>query len=258
MPSASVCINACDRPGMLWKTMNSLANQTMLDFEVVIVDDGTVDSREDERIGRAINILRAVGIPVNYAKNSTQVGLARSRNIARDMSRTDIVIKLDDDHYCDSDFVKQLVSSYAGRPKAGCIGSLFPLIHDGIGVTEHCPQRFGVLTDKWENQQLRLYAADSPTLVPADTVRGIMAYRRVPDIRHDERLSKISHREDTIFSIEYLRKGYFNFVNTRAVAYHLYAKKGGCRSFTAEEAAKQREADEKLYRAFLDAQPIVH
>jgi len=238
--------------------MNSLANQSTFDFEVVVVDDGTTDSREDERVVRAVNILNAVGVSVNYVKNSTQLGLAGSRNIARDVARSDVIIKIDDDHYCDSDFVRQLTNSFSGRPKAGCIGSLFPLVQDGIGIPEHCPQRFGVLTDKWENQQLCLYAADSPTIVPADTVRGIMAYRRVPTIRHDERLSKISHREDTIFSIQYLRDGYSNFVNTRAIAYHLYAKKGGCRSFGAEEAAKQRAADERIYRAFLEVQPIVH
>jgi len=256
--SASVCINACDRPGMLWKLMNSLANQSSFDFELVVVDDGTRDSRDDERIGRAINILATVGVPVNYVKNSTQIGLTKSRNIAKDVARSEIIIKLDDDHYCDSDFVGQLISSFAGRPKAGCVGSLFPLLRDGINVPEHCPTRFGVLGEKWENQQLNLYAADSPTVVPADTVRGIMAYRKVPDIRHDERLSKISHREDTIFSIEYLKRGYCNFVNTRAIAYHLYAKNGGCRSFGAEDAAKQRASDERIYQAFLEANPIVH
>jgi len=256
MPSASVCINACDRPGPLWKLLNSLANQSTFDFEVVVVDDGNADSRSDERVGRAINILNAVGVPVNYARNSTQFGLAKSRNIARDLARSEIIIKIDDDHYCDSDFVRQLIGSFVGRPKAGCIGSLFPLVNDGIGVAEHCPQRFGVLKEKWENQQLNLYAADSPTIVPAQAVRGIMAYRKVPDIRHNEQLSKISHREDTIFSIEYLLKGYSNFVNTRAIAYHLYAKQGGCRSFGAEEAAKQRAADEKIFRTFLELNPM--
>jgi len=238
--------------------MNSLANQSSFDFEVVVVDDGIADSREDERVERAKQILNAVGVSVNYVKNGTQLGLAKSRNIARDVAKSEIIIKIDDDHYCDTDFVRQLINSFTGRPKAGCIGSLFPLIQDGILVPEHCPQKFGVLTEKWENQQLCLYAADSPTVVPAETVRGIMAYRRVSDIRHNEHLSKISHREDTIFSIEYLRKGFLNFVNTRAIAYHLYAKKGGCRSFGAEEAAKQRAADERIYQTFLEIQPPVH
>jgi glycosyltransferase involved in cell wall biosynthesis len=226
-----------------------------MDYELVLVDDGIKeDCSKNEDVAKTLLCLSTDhGLDVKYIKNDRKLGLAVSRNVASDAASGDIIIKIDDDHFCDSNFVKELKNSYDPSAKTGCVGAVFPLIKDGIHLTN---QNFELLGDfnndeGWENRQLVCYPAWHKTLVPALTVRGIMAYKKVPDIRHREDLTFVSHREDTIFSMEYVNKGYQNFINTKAIAYHLYAGVGGCRSFSSGDANVQRRKDELIFQAYV-------
>lgn len=237
----------------LWYLLNSLAMQVNLDFEVVIVDDGDLKCLKQEVCVRGIKTLEDKGVRVRVHDNVVSLGLSKSRNVASDMAENDIVVKLDDDHYCDALFTQAIIDAYKQEPEAGCVGTLFPFIRDGIVVVEKVPEKFGVLDDPgWENQQLKLYSLDLPLLHPAVSVRGIMAYRKDPNIRHNEKLSKVSHREDTLFSMAYVNAGYSNYVCIRAIAYHLYAVSGGCRSFSTDDTNKQRIEDEKLFKKVME------
>jgi glycosyltransferase involved in cell wall biosynthesis len=232
-----------------------LALQTNVNFELIIVDDGVkFDSSKDVNIDRIIRTLGdKYSIKHKYIKNSSRQGLAVSRNIASDNASEDIVIKLDDDHFCDSRFIEHLVNTFEVKLDAGCVGSVFPFVRDGISVCPLPCELFGDLGNdpKWEDKQLRCYPSWSDDIVDAITVRGIMAYRKDEKIRHNEELTEISHREDTIFSLEYLNHEYKNYVNVRAIAYHLYANDGGCRSFKPEVADQQRKKDERIYNNYL-------
>jgi len=248
----SVCVNTCDRHAYLWRLLTSLWAQTHADFEIMIVDDGDKPCLENCEVQKAIAALDERGIPVTVHKNESRLGLAVSRNIACDMASSGMVAKFDDDHYCDADCIGRLSSASEEYPDAGCIGMVFPFVRDGVKIRDSWPEIFGdVSTPGWEDQQLFIYPPNAPDVIPAQTVRGLMLYRRDPEICHDERLSPISHREDTIFSTEYLRRGYQNYVCVRAIAWHLYAQKGGCRSFSPKEASRQRQEDEEIYRKYI-------
>jgi GT2 family glycosyltransferase len=252
MSFLSVCVNTCDRPGYLWYLLASLCQQTHNDFEVVIVDDGGTPCEDNGDVRIGVRGLEERGVEVRFCKNKSRLGLAASRNVASDMAASGLIVKLDDDHYCDSECLRHLDVAAGDHPDAGCIGMVFPFVRDGLMVRRDWPEVFGDTSiDGWEEQQQRLYSPFSPDTVPAKTVRGLMLYKKDPEIRHDERLSPISHREDTIFSTEYLRRGYQNYVCVRAIAWHLYARSGGCRAFSAAEAVQQRQEDEAIYRKYM-------
>jgi len=225
--------------------------QTSYEFSVVIVDDGELDITQHNLCVSGIAQLREK-VDVVIHRTSGRLGLAKCRNIASDLSPSNIVMKMDDDHFCDSNFVSLMNDSFKDHPEAGCIGCVFPFVRSGISVTDSIPEKFGILSESgWEEQQQQLYPGYDNNVIEAFSVRGIMGYRKVPEIRHNENLSKISHREDTIFSLEYISHGFKNYVNIRAIAYHLYSTVGGCRSFDSDETYKQRQADEEIYRQFL-------
>jgi glycosyltransferase involved in cell wall biosynthesis len=252
MAFLSVCINTCDRPKYLWYLLASLCVQTHKDFEVIIVDDGDKPCEHNPHVRAGIGGLENADVRVTVHKNEKKLGLAASRNVACDLASSGLVVKLDDDHYCDAECLRQLDLSIKEYPDAGCIGMVFPFIRNGVMVRMDWPDVFGDTdVDGWEEQQQCLYPPLAPDVIPAKTVRGLMLYRKDPEIRHDERLSPISHREDTIFTTEYLRRGYQNYVCVRAIAWHLYAKAGGCREFSAADAGRQRQEDEEIYRKYI-------
>jgi len=251
---ASICINTCDRPGFLWKMLVSLSRQTHRDFEVVVVDDGNDKCASDKRIKEATDELGKFARVVIH-KNDRVMGLAASRNVAMDIAKSDIVIKLDDDHYCDSSCVEELCRAAESHADAGCIGMLFPrVVSNGFVMSDRHAPVFGdwKIDKEWVTQQEKLYSPSVPAVVPAKTIRGLMLYRKDPNIRHDERLSAVSHGEDTIFSMEYLRNGYSNYVCTRAVAWHLYAGSGGCRRWGNEEADRLRKKDAEVWKKYME------
>jgi GT2 family glycosyltransferase len=248
----SICINTCDRPDYLWKLLVSISRQTHINFEVVIVDDGSESCLENARIKDIIDHIK-IENEVKFHKNNGTMGLAASRNIAMDMADSDFIIKLDDDHYCDSACIEELCSAMDNHDDAGIIGMVFPMIRGDIEMTNRCPAIFGdpEVDANWVTQQELLYGHNVPEVVPAKTVRGLMMYRKDEEIRHDERLSAVAHGEDTIFSLEYLRKGYSNYVCTRAIAWHLYATSGGCRRWGLEEADRLRKKDAEIYHKYI-------
>lgn len=252
-PMISVCINTCDRPNYLALLLTSLCHQTYKSFEVVIVDDGKECCLPDGSKGAsAEKFLKESGVPVLVVRNGSQIGLAKSRNVACENAKNDTVVKLDDDHFCDSNFLLSMVKAFSAAERPGCIGAVFPLVRDGLSLSSSVPAVFGdIRAGGYEDQQLLLYPPGTPLVVPAMSVRGIMGYHKDPSIKHPERLSHVSHREDTIFSLLYLQKGYKNYVCPSAVAYHLYAPSGGCRSF--KDADRQRGDDEQIFSDFWNA-----
>jgi len=70
-PAVSVIIPVRDRRDLLRRTLDSLAGQTWRDFEVLVVDDGSVDGSGDVAHGRA-----ADGLPVTVLDGGGQGAVA--------------------------------------------------------------------------------------------------------------------------------------------------------------------------------------
>jgi GT2 family glycosyltransferase len=247
---ATICINASDRPDPLLVLLNSLMLQTSKSFDIVIVDDGNKPSLDASMIDSLKIRFDLLGIGFAFHKNNSRRGLAKSRNIGIDLMHTPIGVFLDDDHICDSRFVEFLLDSMERKPDAGCVGALFPHIEGRIKfINNKPPSVFGdILNDKdWGDRQRWYYRFTPGTddIYSAIALGGIVAFRIDPRIRKEERLSYVSHTEDTLFSLRYIEEGYRNYVSIRALAYHRMIGDGGCRTFP--DANAQRGNDSVVF-----------
>lgn len=103
-PLVSVVISTRDRSALLLESIRSVLSQTINDFEVVIVDDGSVDDSE----GR----VRAIGDPrIRYHRIEKSVGLPAARNVGNSIARGKYIAVHDDDDLMLPERLEQQISA---------------------------------------------------------------------------------------------------------------------------------------------------
>lgn len=103
MPKISVIIPVYNTEKYIEKCLESLAKQTMQDFEVIIVNDGSTDES-----GRAIkNYMRKTRIKIKYLEKENG-GLASARNYGVKRASGKYISFLDSDDYLDENLFSEL------------------------------------------------------------------------------------------------------------------------------------------------------
>jgi glycosyltransferase involved in cell wall biosynthesis len=210
--TVSVAIPTMNRPKDLERCVRSIAVQTRLPDEVVVADDGDLDTAP----------IRAIldGLPTRFVYfKKDKKGLARSRNALLARTSGDIVIFLDDDTELDPGYIQGYLFHFENDP-AGRIGGMSGMptrfLH-GVELPPIPPVRF---TDRLERffllasgrgGRVLLSGSRSPMTSPEDRTPveflqgGNMALRRkiCDEYQFDELLDRFggySLGEDVIFS----------------------------------------------------------
>lgn len=115
--AASVIIVTWNRANSLNKCIDSLQRQSGKDFEIIVVDNGSVD--ETEHICRQYDLL--------YVKLDKNYGLSEGRNIGVNHSRADVLVFLDDDAIADQKLVESHVRAHKENEIIALRGRSVPL-----------------------------------------------------------------------------------------------------------------------------------
>jgi glycosyltransferase involved in cell wall biosynthesis len=92
MPRVSVIIPTYNRAEKVVRAVSSVLNQTFSDFEVIVIDDGSVDGTE-----KAVSRLKG---PIKYIAHPANLGVSEARNTGIKHSNAAFVAFLDsDDHW---------------------------------------------------------------------------------------------------------------------------------------------------------------
>lgn len=109
IPAVSVIIPAYQTAGYIAQALDSVLGQTFRDFEIIVVNDGSPDTPELERV------LQPYIKDIVYIKQSNG-GLAQARNAGIRSSRAPIIALLDSDDYWAEDFLATQVRTLAENP----------------------------------------------------------------------------------------------------------------------------------------------
>ncbi|MBF0327749.1 MAG: glycosyltransferase family 2 protein [Nitrospirae bacterium] len=110
MLTASIIIPTYNRPDDLKKCIESILVQTVIPYEVIVVDDGNLDRLPFEEE------CRKSGIKYIYHKKKIR-GLTASRNSGIKLATGDIIFFLDDDVILFPDYVEEILRVYEGDQK---------------------------------------------------------------------------------------------------------------------------------------------
>jgi glycosyltransferase involved in cell wall biosynthesis len=127
MPRLSVIMAVYNQQNFLKESIESILNQTFVDFEFIIVDDGSIDSSADMIISYSDSRIK-------YIKNDVNKGLIFSLNraIALVSSTADFIARMDsDDISLPTRFEKQ-VDFFDSNPDIDILGSAIRLFGNEI------------------------------------------------------------------------------------------------------------------------------
>ncbi len=178
MPSVAVVIPAYNAEATLARTLASVVDQTMGDFELVVTDDGSKDSTYEIAVAFARRDSRVTVI------RQPNLGIADARNTGIRNSRAPLIAALDSDDLWHPTFLERLASTFREDPETVMAYTNSRIIDMGDRVIWSAPsfQRSG-----WVFNQLLLQnfvGNGSATMFRRDLAMQLGLYERELQYRY--------------------------------------------------------------------------
>lgn len=211
--------------------ISSAMNQTLLPDKVVIFDDNENprDVRETQHYMYLLDMLVAKGIEWEWIW-ALKKGQHYNHDMANNMGYK-WVWRLDDDTIAEPNVLETLYSHT--NDEVGAVGGavLTPPLAGPVNAT-------GRIQDIYNEGNLQWFYI--PEKKEVDHLHCSFLYRAgVAD--YCLSLSRVAHREETLFTYELVLKGYKNYIVPNAVTWHLKNKEGGIRDGVHEMYAHDEQ-----------------
>ena len=122
MPTVSVIIHTYNNEKFIAETIESVLNQTYKDYEIIVVDDGSVDGTRDALLPYMH------GIRYHYKENG---GIASAKNAGISLSETEFVAFLDHDDLWVPDKLQLQMEHFNENPQIGLVYAKYTSFRDG-------------------------------------------------------------------------------------------------------------------------------
>ena len=214
--------------------MMSVINQTLRPDKLIVFDDNENprDLRETQHYLYIFQLLSEVGIEWEWVwaeKKGQHYNHQRANTMGYKW-----VWRLDDDTIAEPNVLANLYSHVTDE--VGCVGGAIltpPIMRDIVAT--------GKIADI--DAEPNIQWAHIKQKQEVDHLHCSFLYR-AGIVDYNLNLSRVAHREETLFTYELHKKGYKNFVVPNAVTWHLKNKEGGIR----DGDYQMFEHDEALFR----------
>lgn len=233
-------VNICtrDRPSELALLLASLMQQTIDNWDLVIIDGSQMPVVQIPFLQQLFNELQMKGHKLKVAREELR-GVCNARNQAVKLSDTDVVCRIDDDSWCEPDYLERLWKLM--KEGADCAGGIVPLfgvqrtirnssllnnIFNKIEFDEK-----GNLTKLGDDGGLQYY----PNIIlPSHHLRSSFMFKKSQWEEvggYDTWTGFSGWREETLFCMKLWWAGHKKFItDTGAVSWHLRCNSGGVRN----------------------------
>jgi len=233
----SVAIPTYKREKDLSECLDSILNQKLAPYEVLVIDNARDDKtknivfgKKEEFIGRSIKL--------KYIENNKENSLTVAKNIGAKLAVGELVSFLDDDVVLTKDYYQETTEFFKEKPKAiGMMGRTLGNLWETNKLKFVAAQFLGKFfllgfNEKNKCRVLPSLGVTSPMeekVVSCEWLSGASVYRKdiFRDFSFDENLKKYSDMEDVDFSSRIYKKypGYL-FFNPKARYIHKVSKSG--------------------------------
>jgi len=250
-PNVSIVIPAYNRGSLLPRALNSVLRQTVSDWEVLVVDDGSIDDTPEvvrhltPRFGGRLRYLRR-----------PHLGASAARNTGIDRARGRFVAFLDsDDEFLPTKLERQL-ALFALRPELGLVYSDFSAINvhgyrvgsafrancrnaQSVHTHEVAPRLFVCGDDLFATLLQQYFIATIVGLVRRDVLGSVVRFQE------DKR-----YEEEWLFYLEVVRRCRVGFVDESLSCHHHIQG-----SLSRTNKRENAEGSYAIVRAMMDAFP---
>ena len=143
MPKVSVIMGVYNGSKRIQTAIESILNQTFMDFELIICDDGSIDN--------SVEIIKKFANKdqrIKLIKNKKNLGLASTLNNCLELAKGEYIARMDDDDISHPDRFKKQVSFLDSHPEYALVGSSRNMYDDngiwGINIIEGERTKFDI------------------------------------------------------------------------------------------------------------------
>jgi len=227
--------------------LTSIINQTVKPSRLIIYDDNDTleDLREDQIYKNILSLMSRVGIAWEITVGNRK-GQVQNHQRAIADTKTEWIWRLDDDNIMENDTLERLLRHGESDSKIGAVG---PLILDPKRDLNHALASNDI-KDMPLGMNIQWCDPKKDTTVEVDHLQGSTFLFRKEAAKHgyDLRLSKVGHREETIFTYEMKRAGWKLIVLTGIKTWHMRYGAGGIRS---DHQVKLFEQDDRIFDEYV-------
>lgn len=142
--SISVCMATYNRPALLREALDSLTRQSLKDFEVIVIDDGSTDTQVDALQQELAPLFTSRKWRWEKRPNA---GPSAARNHAATLAKGTHLLFMDDDNIAYPDELERFAAAAAsGSDILSCVIGLHPDSDMSFPPTAHMPERNGSTT----------------------------------------------------------------------------------------------------------------
>lgn len=218
----------------------SVINQTHQVDKLIIYDDNDepLDLRNDPLYSHIFNIMDIKGIRWEWLYTHKK-GQHFNHQVANYRGYT-YVWRIDDDTIVEPNVLETLLP-YMNDPKVGAVGgSVFitPIVYEGLTCSGDIDKIDSEPNPQWQT----IHSVKEVQHLHCSFIyrAGIQDYNLG--------LSRVAHREETIFTFQLYQRGYKLLVVPNAITWHLKTPTGGIRTFDYEEFF---DFDEEIFQNIL-------
>lgn len=194
IPTVSIIVPVYNAERTIRRCIESILNQEYTDFELLLVDDGSVDASGAICDEYAVRDSR---VQVFHKANS---GVSSSRNLALDRARGQFLQFLDSDDWITPDATRSLVRAMEDGPCDMVISDFYRVVGERVCQKGDIDED-GIMT----REEFAAHMMEAP----ADFYYGVLwnkLYRRDIIIRHNLRMDEsLSWCEDLLFNMSYYK-----------------------------------------------------
>ena len=229
--------------------LSSLLRQVILNWDIIIVYEDE-DIVNDHSIKCLLNRMMFEGHRVKLI-NVKEKGIGKLRNIALDNDDCEYGCRIDDDSWCEPDYLGRLFSVFLKEKDVGAVGGTVPFIGNEL-IFAPKPEKWMKVTEHGSvfDDSFLGYNCLSNEYFPADHLRSSYMYKNevMKKVRFPEVFDRYAgFREETLPCIQLKKLGYKNFIIPSARAWHFAAPKGGCRDVWNIVGEKGKWEAEELF-----------
>lgn len=236
----TVLLTTCDRyDTTLPLCLMSIISQTHKPNRIVLVDDNQEKKFYDYEILRNILILcKHKEIKFDYYYGQSK-GCTHALDLGLKKIKNGWILKVDDDNVLEPNVIELYLKNITDE--VGVLGGLIiddkskerSLIDDQIVYNRLC--------DVYSEWNIQMISNQSNTIKEVEHIYSNYFFKKDDEISHDLRLSPSSHREETIFTYQYFKKGYKLFIIPESKTYHLNYDKTTGNNRHSHDSAVQNE-----------------
>lgn len=226
VPALSVVMAALNAERHISRAIRSVLDQTMEDFEFVIVDDGSTDRTAE--VVRGFDDRR-----IHLFHNERNLGISTSLNRGIGLARADRIARIDADDQCLRDRFAAQMRFLDENPRVGLVGGWWLLFHGEKILTNREPATHAECIAQLANAGA--LSAHSSFMFRKSTISK--------NIRYDERLSAA---QDYKLCADLFQ--HTNFANLQRVVVNVYRTPG---SITATRQNLQERSAVKTHQKIL-------